>query len=109
LRAEAVASGLEALRALQLSSYDLILMDCQMPEIDGYDATREIRRRERGGVHVPIVAITARAMHGDREKCLGAGMDDYVAKPVRPEDLANVIKRWLPQNGPMLGEKLAKP
>jgi CheY-like chemotaxis protein len=97
LRADAVASGREALRALALAPYDLILMDCQMPDMDGYEATRQIRAGESPGVHMPIVALTARAMQGDREKCLAAGMDDYVAKPVRPEDLAAAIRRWLPQ------------
>ena len=97
VRGHAVGSGREALRALELAPYDLILMDCQMPDMDGYEATREIRKKERAGVHVPIVAVTARAMKGDREKCLEAGMDDYVSKPVRPEDLVAVIERWLPQ------------
>ncbi|HEV8111261.1 MAG TPA: response regulator [Planctomycetota bacterium] len=103
IRADAVASGREALRAVSSTTYDLILMDCQMPEMDGFETTREIRRRENGKEQVPIIAITARAMHGDRERCIEAGMNDYVAKPVRQEDLVRAVERWLPSYRAGLG------
>ncbi len=96
LEADVVATGIEALDALMGVSYDLILMDCQMPEMDGFEATRRIRERERGSRRIPVVAMTANAMVGDREKCLEAGMDDYIAKPVRSEALHQALSLWLP-------------
>ncbi len=92
--ADVAADGLEAIEALKRIPYDLVLMDCQMPEMDGFQATSEIRRTEEGQGHTPIVAMTANAMEGDREKCMAAGMDGYIPKPVRIETLAEILKRW---------------
>ena len=91
-RADVVANGIEALQALERQPYDLVLMDVRMPEMDGLEATRIIRQRwpENGP---KIIAITAYALEGDREKCLEAGMDDYISKPIRMEELAEVLGR----------------
>ena len=94
-RHRSVKNGLEALEALDEMDFDLVLMDCQMPELDGYRATETLRQREFAARHLPVVALTAHAMAGDREKCLAAGMDDYLAKPFTQEELAVVLKRWL--------------
>ena len=97
LAAQAVSDGAQAIQALQSKKYDLVLMDCQMPEVDGYEATRRIRNPATGALNprVPIVAVTANAMPGDREKCLRCGMDDYLAKPIEPDALAQVLAKWL--------------
>jgi CheY-like chemotaxis protein len=96
IRADVVSDGYEAIQSLARQSYALVLMDCQMPELDGFEATARIRSGENGGARIPIIAMTASAMRGDRERCLAAGMDDYVSKPVRIEDLKTVVERWLP-------------
>jgi two-component system sensor histidine kinase/response regulator len=97
-RTIAAATGLEAVELAGRDDIDLVFMDCQMPELDGYAATERIRADElaRAGRRLPIVAMTAHAMAGDREKCLAAGMDDYVAKPLRPAEVDAMLARWLP-------------
>jgi len=95
LRTDVAGNGLEAVRMLRALPYDAIFMDCQMPEMDGYAATREIRRTEKPGHHITIIAMTAEALAGAREQCLAAGMDDYIAKPVMLSDLSKAIDKWL--------------
>ncbi len=100
-RADAVADGREAIVALGRAPYDLVLMDCQMPGMDGFAATRSIREAEAGTErHVPIIALTANALEGDRERCLAAGMDDYLTKPIAPDALYGAIARLLPHRVP---------
>jgi two-component system sensor histidine kinase/response regulator len=91
---EAVCNGKLAVEALKRKSYDLILMDVQMPEMDGFEATRCIREMKDQRRNTPVVAMTAHAMKGDRERCLGAGMDDYISKPVEPKEMLEVIRKW---------------
>jgi CheY-like chemotaxis protein/HPt (histidine-containing phosphotransfer) domain-containing protein len=93
--AEVVENGREALAALAKSRYDVVLMDCQMPELDGYETTRDLRAIEKGGTRRTwIIAMTANSLEGDRQKCLDAGMDDYVSKPVKPEHLQAALSRF---------------
>jgi len=101
-RTDVAADGLEAIKALESIPYDLVLMDCQMPEMDGYRATRHIRNPESAVLDhgIPIIAMTANAMAGDREECIKAGMNDYISKPVEPLALANKIDKWLSKSKP---------
>jgi two-component system sensor histidine kinase/response regulator len=99
-RVEVVGNGAEAVRAVREGRYDLVLMDCQMPELDGYEAAAAIRRGEADGRRIPIVAMTANAMAGERERCLEAGMDDYVTKPIRRQHLLETLGRWLEPPAP---------
>jgi len=102
-RVTAVNNGKEALDACAQGSFDLILMDCQMPEMDGYEAAKKIRERERQSNtrRIPIIALTANAMNHDREKCLNAGMDDYLSKPYGRLQMRDILNRWLSQRAPM--------
>jgi signal transduction histidine kinase/DNA-binding response OmpR family regulator len=91
------SDGVEAVDCIRNRLFDLVMMDCQMPRMDGFTATREIRKFEDGGKRIPIIAMTAHAMKGDRERCLQAGMDDYLSKPIDPESVLEVLRRWLPK------------
>ncbi len=98
-RVTAVSNGEEAVKALEEGSFDLVLMDIQMPVMDGFASTAMIRSNAAAGVHprIPIIAMTAHAMRGDRERCLANGMDDYISKPVQPSSLLEIVERWLPE------------
>jgi two-component system, sensor histidine kinase and response regulator len=95
LGVDLAANGLEAVAAVQAGHYDLVLMDCQMPEMDGFAATKAIRQLEIAGRHIPIIALTANALDGERERCLAVGMDDYLSKPVRAEALIQKLDKWV--------------
>ena len=96
-RAQVAAEGKAALHSIKQGDYDLLLMDCEMRTMDGYEATREIRRleQERRKPRMPIIALTAHVVHGSRERCLAAGMDDYISKPFTAEELEEMLGRWL--------------
>lgn len=102
-KADTVSNGAEALSVIESTPYDLIFMDCEMPVMDGYEATRRIRRSEAvaGGSHTPIVALTAHAISGDMEECMAAGMDGYLSKPIDLGRLSDALAKWL--SVPLLG------
>jgi PAS domain S-box-containing protein len=95
-RVDVASNGVEALAAICQHQYPLVFMDCQMPELDGFETTRLIRSQEQPGAHLPVIAMTANAMEGDRETCLTAGMDDFVSKPIAVSALRAILARWLP-------------
>jgi len=99
LHADVAANGREAVEMAGVLPYDLIIMDCHMPEMDGYAATREIRRRQGANQRLAIIALTADIMEGSRERCLAAGMDDYMAKPIRMAGLREALRKWVPAAG----------
>jgi two-component system, sensor histidine kinase and response regulator len=99
-RVDLAKNGREAVNATAGACYDLILMDVQMPELDGFAAAAQIRRLPLPARDIPIVAMTANAMSGDGERCLSAGMDDYLNKPIRMEELTNVLRRWTNKGAP---------
>jgi signal transduction histidine kinase/HPt (histidine-containing phosphotransfer) domain-containing protein/ActR/RegA family two-component response regulator len=97
LKVQTAENGEEALRLIEQQHFDIVLMDCQMPVVDGFAATKMLRQQELGsGRHLTVIAVTANAMEGDKERCLAAGMDDYLAKPYSGQDLRNLLLRWLP-------------
>jgi two-component system, sensor histidine kinase and response regulator len=99
-RVDVAGNGKEAVEMIETFPFDIVFMDCQMPEMDGFEATRAIRQRESGKTHQVIVAVTANAMQGDREKCISAGMDDYISKPIARSELDQMMARYLPANCP---------
>jgi CheY-like chemotaxis protein len=100
LRFVAVDNGSAAVARAAVEPFDAVLMDCEMPDMDGFEATRRIRSQERDGDRVPIVALTAHAMQGDRERCLGAGMDDHLSKPFTRAELQATLDRWVEKHAP---------
>ncbi|MCW5800265.1 MAG: Histidine kinase [Nitrospira sp.] len=107
-RVDLAGNGMEALAAVCRHRYPLVFMDCQMPDLDGLETTRLIRSQEKPGEHLPVIAMTANAMEGDRETCLKAGMDDFISKPIITSDLKRILARWVPQNQ-VEGEQAASP
>jgi CheY-like chemotaxis protein/HPt (histidine-containing phosphotransfer) domain-containing protein len=110
-QADVAETGLEALKAMERAHYDLILMDVQMPEMDGFEATRQIRKKEgaSNGGRIPIIAMTAHALKGDRGKCLKAGMDDYLSKPIQPKELAEMLDQWTQERGASFQPQSSRP
>jgi CheY-like chemotaxis protein len=100
LHVDSAANGLIAVEKIKYQNYDIVFMDCQMPEMDGFEATAEIRKNEKAQnrKHTAIVALTADAMTGDRDKCIKAGMDDYLNKPVRAKEIADMLTKWIEGN-----------
>jgi CheY-like chemotaxis protein len=98
-RVDIVVNGFDALAALAVNNYAAVFMDCQMPIMDGYQTTEKLRVLEGGDRHTIVIAVTASAMAADRDRCLGAGMDDYLSKPLRSEDIAAKLARWVHVNG----------
>ncbi len=95
VRADVARNGREAIEMMRILPYDIVFMDCQMPEMNGYEAVSEIRRRENPYRRIPVIAMTAEATAGSRERCIEAGMNDYVAKLVKMEALIDSLKRWV--------------
>ena len=104
---EIAGDGAKAVAAWHERRFDLIVMDCQMPAMDGFEATRAIRDAEGGDAHIPIVAATANALDGDRERCLAAGMDDYVSKPITKSEIGGVLDRLVEKG--LLGAGFSQP
>jgi signal transduction histidine kinase/DNA-binding response OmpR family regulator len=104
IRADVAANGREAIEMMRILPYDLVFLDCQMPEMNGYEAVAEIRRREGPALRTPVVAMTAEAIDGCREQCLEAGMDDFIAKPVKMEMLTQALERWVPRTNQPPGD-----
>ena len=109
IRAEIAANGREAVELVRLNAYDLVFMDCQMPEMNGYEATSEIRKLELPGRRLPIVAMTAEALNGSREQCLAAGMDDFITKPVSMGVLVQALRTWLPYGAEPANSRITNP
>jgi two-component system, sensor histidine kinase and response regulator len=109
LSAQIVENGAQAVEQVRVRDYPVVLLDCHMPEMDGFEATRMIRRMElSSGKHTPIIAVTALAMAGDRERCIEAGMDDYISKPIDKERLKNKLNQWMKKEFSFHNQKLAE-